>query len=171
MTTELKNRSIEIAKSAKEIGKAIHLHNMAITRHIIATRDVTLATHFVTLLMNNKDGESRSIVRADAVKNWFEAFGFCTWAKTKDGKAGFKLAKTALDSLSDPDEMKAHIKLASANPWNVYTKAKPFQIFDLEAAIKSLVKRAEDKANETGPNGEHHKVNTVVLESLKALAA
>lgn len=166
MTAVLKNRSIEIAKSAKSLGVEIHKHNMSIARHIAETRDVTLASHFVKLLMNSKDGESRSIVRADAVKNWFEAFGFCTWGKTKDGKEGFKLHKTALDQIEAD-----HFKVASANPWNVYTKAKPFQIFDLEAAIKSLVKRAADKINETGPNGETHKVNTATLEALKAIAA
>lgn len=167
-TTDLKARSIELATSARQLGKDIHTHLMAIARHIAspeANGDVSLATHFVTLLMmKDKEGESRAVVRADAVKNWLEAFAFCQWGKTKDGKEGFKLSRTRLDEITAD-----HFKVAASNPWNVYTKAKPFQIFDLDAAMKALLKRAKEKAEEQTPEGVKHKIDVDHLAKLEAM--
>lgn len=164
--SELKARSIEINKSAKTLGKEVHTHLMHIAKHIAMSRDTTLATHFVTLLMNkDAEGESRSIVRADAVKNWLEAFAFCVWGKQKDGKEGFKLRSEALANIED-----THFATAAANPWNEYTKAKPFAIFDLDKAIEALIKRAEEKQGEECPEGKAHKIAAAKLEALKALA-
>lgn len=166
---EIKARSIEINKSVKAIGTDIHNHLLSIMKHIAEHRDTTLATHFLNLMVNNdKAGDSRSIVRADAVKNWFEAFAFVTWAKAKDGKAAFKLNKTALDSLDTAEAMKEHVGMAKANPWNVYTKAKPLASFDLVAAIKAAVERAE-KAQKNPEDFKSVKIDADKLATLKSL--
>jgi hypothetical protein len=175
----LKARSAELAKSVRSIGKEIHTHLCDIMKHIAskeANGDVTPATHFLTLLMmNDKEGESRAIVRADAVKNWLEAYAFVTWSKDKAGKAAFKLNRKALDSVvSDNDAFRTHCKEAASNPWNVYTKAKAFTFFDLDAAIAALVKRAENAPDvplELQEAGKHHKIPADKLAALKALAA
>lgn len=168
-SVEIRAKSIEIAATAKDIGKVIHTHCMNIARFIAspeANGDVTTATHFLTLLMNkDKEGEKRSIVRADAVKNWLEAFAFVTWGKTKDGKEGFKLSRDRLNA-AEPD----HFKVAGGNPWNVYTKEKPFSIFDLDKAIAALVKRAAEKSSEVCPEGIHHKIDAAKLAALQELA-
>lgn len=174
----LKDRSIELAKSVRSIGKEIHTHLCDIMKHIAskeANGDVTPATHFLNLLMDVKEGESRSVVRADAVKNWLEAYAFVTWGKDKSGKAAFKLNRKALDSVvSDNDAFRTHCKEAASNPWNVFTKAKPFTFFDLEAAIASLIKRAEDAPEipaDLQAAGKAHKIPADKLAALKALAA
>ena len=174
----IKARSVELSNSVRSIGKEIHTHLCDIMKFIAspeANGDVSTATHFLTLLMNEKEGESRSIVRADAVKNWLEAYAFCKWGKDKSGKAAFKLNRKALDSvISDKDALRVHFKEAAGNPWNVFTKAKPFTFFDLDAAIAALVKRAENAPDipaELVEAGKSHKIPADKLAALKALAA
>lgn len=170
MTQAIRNASIELAKSAKSLGVEIHKHNVVLMKHVVEHRDVSVLTHFINLLMmNDKDGNSNSVIRAVAVKNWMEVFAFGKWT-SKDGKGSFKLNKTMLDAMS-PDELKAHVRVAAATPWNKLTKEKPFPIFDFDAALASLIKRANEKRLEVGDNGERHKVDEDHLSKAKEFAA
>lgn len=170
----IRARSIEINKAARTLGKDIQSHIVTIARHILSEEsngDTSLATHFVTLLNEKREGQSNSIVRSTAVKNWFETFAACTWGKTKDGKEGFKLNKKMRDHLlANSSDMKEHMTSAIRTKWNELTPEKPFQVFDLDAAIAALVKRAEEKAQEETPEGKHHKISAEKLELLKSLA-
>ena len=167
---EIRIASVEIVKSAKDLGKLIHSHNIEIVKHIFSegNGDFTEATFFVTKLRNS----DKSIVRAAAVKAWFEAFAGCTWGKTKDGKEGFKKARGMFAAIEA--DLPANMRAARANPWNVYTKAKAFSFFDLDAAIAALVKRAENVDEvpaELAAAGKGHKINAEHLAKLKDLAA
>lgn len=166
----IKANSIAIAKTAKEIGKEIHNQCLVIAKFIADPQnngDVSLATHFVKLL--NSDG--KSVVRSDAVRLWFEGFAFCKWGKQKDGVDGFKCQTTALKQIqSDDAEAKMHWTTAKATPWFKYAREKKFVAFDFDAALASLVKRANEKANETGPNGEKNKVNLEHLAKVRDFA-
>jgi hypothetical protein len=169
----LRTVSAEISKRAKTLGADIHKHNCDIMAHIIKTRDVTVATHFVTLLMAMKGEVSHSTVRSQAVLAWFTEFGFVKWSKTKDGKPGFKLNGKKLDALladTAKDDLAAHIKLAKATKWNELTPEKPIAIYDFDAAFATLIKTGEKKANETLPEGKTHKVTAEHLAKARALA-
>lgn len=173
--TDIRNRSIEIHKAARLLGKDIQSHLVDIAKHILSVEsngDVSLATHFVTLLNEKKEGESRSVIRSVAVKNWLETFSACVWGKDKSGKEGFKLNKDMRNFLlSNPKDMTIHMKDAATTKWNELTPEKPFVSFDLNAAIAALIKRAEDKLGEEVPEGQKgHKIDTAKLELLKTLA-
>jgi hypothetical protein len=171
MTKEIRDTSIALAKSAKTLGVEIHKHNVVMMKHVAEHRDVSVMTHFLGLLMmKNPDGVSHSVVRAEAVKNWFETFGFAKYGKDKDGRTGFKLNKSMLDTMT-ADDLKAHFKMAAATPWNKLTPEKPFQIFDFDKALASLIKKANEKRLEVGDNGEVHKVDDTHLAAVKELAA
>lgn len=163
----IRENSVEIAKTVRGIGVAIHRQCMVIAKHIGETEDVTIAWHFVSLLQN----KDNAIVRADAVKNWFEAFGFCRFGKTKDGKDGFKLNRSAFDSvMQDNDERSKHFKTAMSNPWNKFTKAKALQSFDLETIIKSAIERA-DKAKSEPSAFKSVKIDDDKLSKLREMFA
>lgn len=164
---EIKAKSTELAKSAKNIGVEIHKHLLTIAKHTADTRSTATAEHFIKLLWNGNAKSKSAIVRTDAVKNWLEAFGFCRWGKKKDGIDGFKLNTAALDSLAG--DTKEHFKNAASNPWFKFTPEKPYQTFDLDAALKALIKRAKEKQSEVGPNGEKNKVNVNVLAALESI--
>ncbi len=166
-TKEINARSNEISKNAKSLGKEIHSHLITIAYHVGNHRDTSVATTFLKLLHD----ADKAVVRSDAVKNWLEAFAFVTWGKQKDGKDGFKLNKSAHESvMSDAGEARAHFKTANANPWNKYTKAKPLQSFDLDAAIKAAIKRAET-AQDNPADFKEVKIDDTKLAALKALIA
>ena len=173
MSKELKSRSLEISKAAKAVGKDIHKHLVNLMVHAFENKDVSTFTHFRSLLeMKNKDGESHSIVRVKAVADWINVFGIAVYGKTKDGKDGYTLnAKMHAALAADKNEWKEHLKQAKATPWNKLSPEKPYSVFDLDKALAALVKRAEEKADETGPNGEKNKVDTARLDALKALLA
>ena len=63
--------------------------------------------------------------------------------------------------------MKDHVNEARANPWNVFTKAKPLASFDLIAAIKAAVTRAENAQK----NPEEYKTVTIDADKLATLKA
>lgn len=166
----IKANSIAIAKTAKEVGKEIHNQCLVIAKFIADPAnngDVSLASHFVKLLNNDR----KSIVRSDAVRLWFEGFAFCKWGKQKDGTEGFKLSAAALKHIQTDDaEAKKHWTTAKATPWYSYAKEKPFVVFDFDKALASLVKRANEKATESGPNGEKNKVNLEHVAKVRELA-
>lgn len=166
----IKANSIAIAKTAKEVGKEIHNQCLVIAKFIADPQnngDVSLASHFVKLLNN----DSKSVVRSDAVRLWFEGFAFCKWGKQKDGTEGFKLSSATLKHIqSDETEAKKHWTTAKATPWYSYAKEKPFIAFDFDKALASLVKRANEKATETGPNGEKNKVDLAHVARVRELA-
>lgn len=171
----LNSNTVEIAKSAKVLGKDIHIHLVNIATYIFATKDVTPATRFLVAMQNNKkvDGgtEKHSIVRDDAIKNWLETFGLCKWGKNKAGEPAFRLNGAMYDALiADKQEAAIHFATAKKTPWNKLTPAKPYTVFDLDKALASLLKRAEDKAQEVGPNGEKNNVDPEKLAKLKAIA-
>src|SRR5690606_29146949 len=146
-----------------------------ITAYIFATKDVTPATRFLIAMQNNKkvDGgtEKHSIVRDDAIKNWLETFGLCKWGKNKAGEPAFRLNGAMYDYfIENQKEWAIHFATAKKTPWNKLTPAKPYAVFDLDKALASLLKRAEDKAHETGPNGEKNNVDLEKLAKLKAIA-
>lgn len=172
---EIRARSVEIVKSAKDIGKAIHTHCLAIVEHSFdperGNGDFSEATFLVAKLHADK----KSVVRADAIKAWFEAFGGMKWGKHKDGKEGFTKAKGMFAAITaTPESLKENFAAAKANPWNVYTKAKDFTFFDLDKAIAALIKRAEnleEVPEALAKEGKGHKINPEHLAALKALAA
>lgn len=171
-------RSVELSNSVKAIGVEIHNHLCDIMKDIAKNRNTGVAAHFLSLLVaNDKEGNSRSVVRADAVKAWLEAFAFCRFG-SKDGKLTDKLNGAALESVLDVKAMADHVKTAKANPWNVFTKAKPFVNFDLLAIIKGAVDRADlrEKATKTGelkiPEGaKADNIPADVLAKLRELIA
>lgn len=176
----LEIRSVELSKNVKAIGVDIHNHLVSIMLDIIKNRNTGIAAHFLKLLMNaDKEGNSKSVVRADAVKNWLEAFAFFKYPlDKKTGKRADKLNKTALDSLLTPADIAAHIKTAKANPWYKYTSAKPFDAaLDIVAIIKGAVKRAEDRKVAALKGEVHLKPGAVdnmpdeMIDALKALVA
>lgn len=166
-TKEINAKSAELSKSAKELGKEIHSHLITIAKHVAEHKDTSVATVFLNLMHN----QEKAIVRSDAIKNWLEAFAFVTWGKQKDGKEGFKLNKSAYESVTaSKEETTKHFKLANANPWNKYTKAKALTSFDLEAAIKAVLKRAEN-AHDNPAEFKEVKIDEEKLNALKALVA
>lgn len=176
----IETRSVELAKNVKSVGKDIHDHLVTIMQDIAKNRNTGIARHFLELLMNNdKAGDSKAIVRADAVKIWLEAFAFVKFPIDKaKGKRTDKLNKSMLDELKEPAAMAAHIKTAKANPWYAYTTAKPFDNpLDIIAIIKGAVERAE-KRQAAAAKGEVHlkpgskdNLPADVIDGLKALIA
>ena len=173
----IETASVLIAKNVKAVGVEIHNHLVVIMTDIVKNRNTGNAAHFLTLLVaNDKEGNSKSVVRADAVKNWLEAFAFVRFGN-KDGKLTDKLNGKALDSLVDPKEMAAHVRTAKSNPWYNYTTAKPVVPFDIIEAIKSAVKRAEDRETKVAageivlPAGKVDNIPHDFLDALKALVA
>lgn len=176
----IETRSVELSKSVKAIGTEIHLHLVDIMVDIAKNRNTGIAGHFLKLLMNvDKAGDSKAIVRADAIKNWLEAFAFAKFPIDKaTGKVGDKLNKSMLDALTDPKEMALHIKTAKANPWYAYTTAKPFDnAIDVIAIIKGAVKKAEERkqaallGNVNLKPGAVDNIPDDLVDALKALVA
>ncbi len=142
--SKLDQASIDIVKSINALGNTIQKHLIDLMKHVIKSGDVTPAYRFVTLLQGKLDekGKSKSPVRPDAIKTWLRDFAFVSF-----GEHGAKLNKAARKSACENiDTTREHVKLATANKWNVYTKAETkVSAFDLVALIKAAVKRAEDR--------------------------
>lgn len=171
----LNNTSKQIGKDAKAFGRRIHTHLIAIAKHVLAHRDATVGGVFLKEMMDvDKEGNSRSVVRSEAIKNWLEAFGFCKWVKDGD-KQVMKINKKMLDAVSgNLDETRKHFKEANATPWNKLTPEKPFNGFDLDAALKAVLTRAEaadkkarDYALEHGLPEGYETVDEFVADKVK----
>lgn len=165
---QLRARSIVLLKTTSKLGADIHAHLMDHVAFIRQTRNVTPLHDFIqSLAMLDGEGNSRSIVRASAVKTWAEAFAF--YRTDKDGNP--KLASKAMDALDDAAFGK-HIAKAATNPWHKFSKDKAWKEFDLVAMIKSLVGRAEEKRLEKVPEGcKPHHIPEEALKALKAIIA
>lgn len=163
-------RSAEIAKLARTLGKDIHNHCLGIMSAVILYRNVTPAVRFIQLLDEcDKEGNSRAIVRSNAVAKWFETFAFVRF-KTEDGRiVGGKLAAKTLDGMNET-ELDDNMRSAKSMPWNTLVKQEKFNPFDLEKALATLVKNAKTKRNERGPNGETNKVDPDLLAAIDAFA-
>lgn len=144
---ELNATSIQIAKTATELGKAIHMHCLHLMAHIQnnGNGDVTVAEIFVRHLSKvDKNGKRASIVRSEAVQRWLKDFAFVKFSDAKPAtldKKRFNAAKAT--------GFKEHNAKARVMAWNRYVP-EPGMInseFDINAAmisaINSLVERRE----------------------------
>lgn len=166
-TASLKVEASTVAKNAKQIGAAIHTLAMKMARHAELTKDVSAMTYFVTLLDNKaRDGGNASIVRSNAVKQWFISFGFARWAKDKTtGKEGFKFNQKALDAKAED-----HYKQANAMPWNRLSKEAEFKPVDSFEMIGRLLKSLEDKATFVDEKtGKKHSIDPKHIAAVKSL--
>lgn len=141
---ELNATSMELAKSANDLGKQIHSHCINLMLHIEAHRDVSVADFFVgKLAKTDKAGkENHSIIRAEAVKRWLKDFAFVSF-----GDKGAKLNKSAYDKAKGTDEFKGWNMTARANAWNRYTPEPGAMTapFDIDAVIDGLIKGLEER--------------------------
>jgi hypothetical protein len=127
-------------------------------------------THFTNLLDmtgKTKDGKvtSKSVVRVNQVRSWFERYGFASFGKDKKtGKLQFRLSDKARKEISAD-----HFKVASANPWNTLKSegADEFHAIKSNEAIAALIKRLEKAANDDARNV----INADHLAALKAIIA
>lgn len=140
-----------LVKASGTIDKRIASHLVDIAKHIngAGNGDVSAANYFFSLL------SSTSGVRKDAVGNWLMAYAGCSWNQDKK-KFGRKKDFTFSE------------QLATENPWYKFTPQKEFKPFDLDAAIKALLKRANNALEDTENEGKH-KVNKDHLKMLEAI--
>lgn len=143
---ELNQASVQISKSATELGKVIHFHLLSLMDHVIVHRDTTVVGVFVALMAKtDKEGNKTSVVRSEAIKKWSQDFAFTAFNTNKEsGKLETKLSKAKYNE-ANGDEFKAHKAKAKVTVWNKYVpeRALSDKPFDLEAAIDAAIESLE----------------------------
>lgn len=135
--------------SAATMQKKVQIAAVSILQHAHKHGDYTKANDLVNGLGTG--------VRAAALVEWFSTYGGLT---VKEGEEGFS-------GWAGADHIKDNFQDAKATMWWTLKPVSPFKAFDLEAAIASLVKKAEKAAADT----EHAKENNVDAELLAKLRA
>lgn len=152
---ELNAASIQIAKSATELGKTIHLHCLALMNHVIEHRDVSVCDVFFKAVAKvDKEGRKVSVVRSEAIKKWLQKFAFVSFKADKASE----LAKPAY-KVGQSDNFKTHKAEAKVQPWNKFT-VEPGEVktsFDIDAEIdrmiEALMNRIDDAQKGEGRFG------------------
>lgn len=155
---QLNARSSVLASRSSKVAEDIHLHMVDIVEHFKAHGDATAATILHNVV--------HSAIRKNAIKNWFEAFGGMKYVaeSKKDGKVK---PEHFIRNKAVPFEQ-IDLEVAFENtPWD-FTPEPKFKAFDLEAAIKAAIKKAEKALEDTEHAGEHS-VPASKLEVLRSL--
>jgi len=158
---QLNSRTAQLCSSSKKLAENIHLHCVDIAEHFKEHGDTTAASLLIQAL--------HSAVRKNALKNWFEAFSgmkYVAESKNKDGKIKPEHFIRNKDIPFEQIDLDAALE---TSPWD-FTPEPVFKPFDLNAAIKALIKKAE-KAGEDAEHQEAHVIPDDKLAALKALAA
>lgn len=141
-----------LVKASGTIDKRIATHLVEIAKHIngAGNGDVSAANYFFSLLT------STSGVRKDAIGNWLMAYAGCSW-NTEKKQFGRK------------KDFTFELQNAVENPWYKFTKQAEFKPFDLEKALASLLKKAENALGDV-EHEKQHKINKRVLQALTMVA-
>ena len=176
-----------LVKSGKDWRREVHKHMVNILDYVSESRDVTPAYRLFSKLSEmDKESKSRSHIRSNLVRIWFERFAFCR-VDTKATKPGFKLAATTLNGMvageNDSHEtmrdkaeaFRAHRNEAKATPfWTLESKSDNEPTFDLDKLLESLIKRVDEALSAVSAGtrtAEKVKVNADRLAALKAIVA
>lgn len=146
----LNARSLELGKTAKELGKEIHLHCLALMQHVQANSgDISVCKVFLDALSpTDKAGKNASIVRSEAVKKWLQDFAFLSFEKNEKGRVVAKLAAKKFKEAKQ-DNFAAHNKAARVLTWNKYTpEPAAVKAFDVDTAIDNALKAIEKSIDE-----------------------
>jgi hypothetical protein len=125
-----------LVRASGKLDKKIAEHLVNIARHIngAGNGDVSAANYFFDLI-----GKSSGI-RKQAIGNWLIAYAGCSYNQEKK-----KFGRTKSFTFDE--------RAAVENPWYTFTPQPEFQPFDLEAKLKSLLKKAmelKDDAEHAG---------------------
>lgn len=118
----------QIANRAKTQRKAIQDTAVLILIHAAQYGDYSRADALVHAM-----GEG---MKQNALVEWFVSFGGLTVGERDDGTKGFT-------GWSGKAHIKKHLDDAKAKPWYEFKKEKPFEGFELEAAIQQVISKAE----------------------------
>lgn len=151
MLKKLNSTSEMLVKASGTLDKRIAAHLINIAKHIngAGNGDVSAANYFFSLLT------STSGVRKDAIGNWLMAYAGCSWNADK------KRFGRKKDFVFDE-------QMATENPWYKFTKQAEFKPFDLDRALKAILKKAHAALEDTDHVGEH-KVNKDLLKKVESL--
>lgn len=143
-----------LIKASGSLDKRIAQHLVNIAKHIngAGNGDVSAVNYFWGLLTAG----GRSGLRHDAIGNWLLAYAGVSWNTEKKQygrKKGFVFSE----------------QLAVENPWYLFTKQAPFKPFDLDAAIKALIKKAHNALEDGSEEAKKHNVNKEHLKALEAM--
>jgi hypothetical protein len=143
----------EIAVTSKQLHTKVALAGALIVIHAIAYGDVTPASRLI-----EKMGPG---MRANDMRDWFQAKGPFAWGDTKatdkDGKKikGFLLASKKRDEMTPLIADAAGVRklggeLQKDSMW-VWKKEAEYKPFNFASQLESLIKRNEKKAKEADP--------------------
>lgn len=166
--------SKSIWTATRDIRKDIQSHLSNLLVYIMTNRDCSPAYYFTKLLTEERAGKSYSIIRAAAIKDWLEEGAFCRpHTDKKTNMKTYRLNKSALDELlAQGEEATAeYVKRWSATKWNEYKADPEFKGFDLDAAIKAAIKKAEEAVANDDLTEEQRKKVIVPADKLAALKA
>lgn len=150
---QLNARSETLIGASKQVDKAIAHHLAQIANHVNGkgNGDTSAVNYFWSLLTAGKT----SGLRADAIGNWLLAYCGVTY-NDKTKKYGRK------------KDFQYSEQLATENPWYSFTKQAEFKPFDLEKALKALLKKAENALADT-EHANEHKVSKDLLKKVEAI--
>lgn len=140
-----------LVRASGKLDKKIAEHLVNIARHIngAGNGDVSAANYFFDLI-----GKSSGI-RKQAIGNWLIAYAGCSWngEKKKFGRAkNFTFDERA----------------AVENPWYKFTPQPDFQPFDLEAKLRSILKKAMEMKDDT-EHADKIKIRKDLLNGLERM--
>lgn len=149
----LNSRSETLLRASAQVDKAIAHHLVEIAKHVNGkgNGDTSAVNYFWSLLTAGK----KAGLRHDAIGNWLLAYCGVTWNAEKK-------------RYNRKKEFVFDVQAATENPWYLFTKQSEFKPFDLEKALKALIKRA-NSALEDEEHSKEHKVSKDMLKRVEAL--